>query len=76
VGGAGPGAVIFRHRRRILWGAAVLVVLAAVFALPVFGELGSDDDFDDPSSEAVQARKAVTEANAASSTRGHRAPKV
>jgi putative drug exporter of the RND superfamily len=51
--------VIFRHRRAIAWGALVLVVVAAGFALPVFGELGNENDFDDPSAEAVTARNAV-----------------
>ena len=41
--------VIFRHRRAIAWGSLVLVLVAAVFALPVFGELGNENDFDDPS---------------------------
>ena len=40
----------------------MLVLVAAVFALPVFGELGNDNDFDDPSAEAVAARNAVTAA--------------
>jgi putative drug exporter of the RND superfamily len=51
--------VIFRHRRAIACGALVLVVVAAAFALPVFGELGNENDFDDPSAEAVTARNAV-----------------
>ena len=58
-----PGAVIFRHRRAIAWGALVLVVVAAVFALPVFGELGNENDFDDPAAEAVAARNAVNRAH-------------
>ena len=37
-----------RHARLILAGYALLVVVAGVFALPVFSELGSDNDFDDP----------------------------
>jgi hypothetical protein len=57
--------VIFRHRRTIVWSALVLVVMAAVFALPVFGELGNENDFDDPSAEAVTARNAVTDATGA-----------
>jgi len=52
--------VIFRHRRAIAWGALALVLVAAAFALPVFGELSSgDESFDDPSAEAVAARVAV-----------------
>jgi uncharacterized membrane protein YdfJ with MMPL/SSD domain len=57
--------VTFRRRREILAGALALVLVAGAFALPVFGELGSDDDFDDPAAEAVQARNAVTEATGA-----------
>ena len=48
--------VIFRHRRAIAWGSLLVVLVAAVFALPVFGELGNENDFDDPSAEAVTAR--------------------
>jgi RND superfamily putative drug exporter len=57
--------VIFRHRRAICWSALLLVVVAAVLALPVFGELGNENDFDDPSAEAVTARNAVTDATGA-----------
>jgi uncharacterized membrane protein YdfJ with MMPL/SSD domain len=57
--------VIFRHRRAIAWSALVLVIVAAVLALPVFGELGNENDFDDPSAEAVAARNAVTDATGA-----------
>jgi RND superfamily putative drug exporter len=54
--------VIFRRRKPILLGSVLMVLVAAVFALPVFGELGNENDFDDPSAEAVQARNAVVEA--------------
>ena len=57
--------MIFRHRRAIAVGALVLVVVAAVFALPVFGELGNENDFDDPGAEAVAARAAVNDATGA-----------
>ena len=57
--------MIFRHRRAIVWGSLVLLLLAAVLALPVFGELGNENDFDDPSAEAVAARNAVTDATGA-----------
>jgi uncharacterized membrane protein YdfJ with MMPL/SSD domain len=53
------GALIFRRRRRILAAFGAVLVLAAALALPVFNELGSDNDFDDPHAEAVQARKAI-----------------
>ena len=52
-----------RRRRAILAGFAVLVVAAAAFALPVFSELGSDNDFDDPHAEAVQARERIMDAS-------------
>ncbi len=54
--------MIFRRRRPILIGSLVMVLVAAVFALPVFGELGNENDFDDPSAEAVTAREAVVAA--------------
>ena len=57
--------MIFRHRRAILIGSAVLVVLAAVLAFPVFSELGNENDFDDPAAESVQARRAVTQTTGA-----------
>lgn len=57
--------MIYRHRRAIAWGTLVLVLLAAAFALPVFGELGNENDFDDPSAEAVAARNAVIETTGA-----------
>ncbi len=41
----------------------MLVVAAAAFALPVFSELGSDNDFDDPHAEAVQARERIMDAS-------------
>jgi uncharacterized membrane protein YdfJ with MMPL/SSD domain len=64
VGRAGRASrLIFRRRRAILAGFAVLVVAAAAFALPVFSELGSDNDFDDPHAEAVQARERIMDAS-------------
>jgi uncharacterized membrane protein YdfJ with MMPL/SSD domain len=54
--------VIFRRRRPILVGSLIMVLVAAVFALPVFGELGNANDFDDPAAEAVMARDAVVDA--------------
>lgn len=54
--------MIFRRRRPILLGSLIMVLVAAVFALPVFGELGNENDFDDPSAEAVTARNAVVAA--------------
>jgi uncharacterized membrane protein YdfJ with MMPL/SSD domain len=64
VGRAGRASgLIFRRRGAILAGFAVLVVAAAGFALPVFSELGSDNDFDDPHAEAVQARERIMDAS-------------
>ncbi|RKQ93766.1 RND superfamily putative drug exporter [Solirubrobacter pauli] len=54
--------MIYRRRRPILLGSLIMVLVAAVFALPVFGELGNANDFDDPSAEAVTARDAVVAA--------------
>lgn len=54
--------MIFRRRRPILLGSLLMVLVSAVFALPVFGELGNENDFDDPSAEAVAARNAVVAA--------------
>lgn len=54
--------MIYRRRRPILLGSLLMVLVAAVFALPVFGELGNENDFDDPSAEAVTARNAVVAA--------------
>ena len=67
------GGLIFRRRvpsgnpserrrarsRRILAAFGAIFVLAAALALPVFNELGSDNDFDDPGAEAVQAREKI-----------------
>jgi RND superfamily putative drug exporter len=54
--------VIHRRRRRIIAGFAIGFVLTAILALPVFGELDSANDFDDPSAEAVHARDAIQDA--------------
>jgi uncharacterized membrane protein YdfJ with MMPL/SSD domain len=62
--------VIYRRRKLILLLAVPVVLIAAALALPVFGELSSDNDFDDPAAEAVRARhevNAVTGASAAPS---------
>ena len=60
--------MIYRRRRAIAWGSLALVLVAAVFALPVFGELGNENDFDDPSAEAVTARAAVSRSTGALAT--------
>jgi len=44
---------VFRRRRRFLWGGLVAVVIAGALGTPVFGLLDAENDFDDPSAEAV-----------------------
>src|SRR3954452_13600373 len=58
--------VIYRRRKLILLAAVPLILVAAALALPVFGELGSDNDFDDPAAEAVQARHEINAVTGAS----------
>src|SRR5215207_6359772 len=58
--------LVHRRRRRVLVGAVLLVLVAGVVGGPVAGLLDSDDDFDAPSAEAVQAREAITAATGAS----------
>jgi uncharacterized membrane protein YdfJ with MMPL/SSD domain len=60
--------LMFRRRRRVLVGAILFVVLAGAVGGPVAGLLDSDDDFDPPSAEAVQAREAIARATGASAT--------
>src|SRR5215213_3067462 len=59
---------MFRRRRRVLVGALLFVLLAGAVGGPVAGLLDSDDDFDPPSAEAVQAREAIARATGASAT--------
>jgi uncharacterized membrane protein YdfJ with MMPL/SSD domain len=47
---------LFRRRRAVLWGSVVAFVVAGVLGVPVFSALDSENDFDDPSAEAVLAR--------------------
>ena len=58
--------LVFRRRRRFLAGAVLLVIFAGAVGGPVAGLLDSDDDFDPPSAEAVQAREAIADATGAS----------
>src|SRR5215207_11606217 len=60
--------LMFRRRRRVLIGALLFVLLAGAVGGPVAGLLDSDDDFDPPSAEAVQAREAIAGATGASAT--------
>src|SRR5688572_27312946 len=60
--------LLFRRRRRVLIGAVLLVFVAGAVGGPVAGLLDSDDDFDPPSAEAVQAREAIADATGASAT--------
>jgi hypothetical protein len=50
---------LHRRRRRVLWAWPVGVVVAAVLGLPVFGALGTGNDFDDPAVQAVHARDRI-----------------
>jgi uncharacterized membrane protein YdfJ with MMPL/SSD domain len=57
---------LHRRRRRVLAGAVLLVLVAGAVGGPVAGLLDSDDDFDPPAAEAVQAREAIADATGAS----------
>jgi RND superfamily putative drug exporter len=58
--------LMFRRRRRVLIGTVLLVVIAGAIGGPVAGLLDSDDDFDPPGAEAVQARESIARATGAS----------
>src|SRR5918998_6098262 len=60
--------LLHRRRRRVLIGAVLLVFVAGAVGGPVAGLLDSDDDFDPPSAEAVQAREAIADATGASAS--------
>jgi putative drug exporter of the RND superfamily len=60
--------LLHRRRRRVLVGAVLFVVLAGAIGGPVAGLLESDNDFDPPGAEAVQAREAIAHATGASAT--------
>jgi RND superfamily putative drug exporter len=55
-------ALIYRRRRRFLWGSLVVVLVAGFFGGPVFGLLDSNGDFDDPNSEAPLASRDIARA--------------
>src|SRR4051794_19092285 len=57
---------IHRRRRRVLWGAVAIVLVAGFFGGPVFGLLDSSGDFDDPHAEAPLASRDVERATGAS----------
>ena len=60
--------LLYRRRRRALWGSLVVVIVAGFFGGPVFGLLDAGDDFDDPRAEAVLARQDVARATGASAS--------
>src|SRR4051794_1908584 len=60
--------LVYERRRRFLWGAVVVVLVAGFFGGPVFGLLDNDGDFDDPQAEAVLAAHDVERATGASAT--------
>ena len=51
--------LLYRRRRAVLAGAVLLVLIAGAVGGPVAGLLKSDDDFDPPCAESVQAREAI-----------------
>ncbi|HEY7076177.1 MAG TPA: MMPL family transporter, partial [Solirubrobacteraceae bacterium] len=51
---------LYRRRRRVLWAWPVVVVMAAVLGLPVFGALGTGNDFDDPAAQSVHAAQRIS----------------
>jgi uncharacterized membrane protein YdfJ with MMPL/SSD domain len=57
---------LHHRRRRVLIGAVLLVVVAGAVGGPVARVLESDDDFDPPAAEAVQAREAIADSTGAS----------
>src|SRR3954468_16343247 len=54
--------LMHRRRRAVLAGAVVLIFLAGAFGGPVVGLLDTGNDFEDPDSQAVQARHLVAAA--------------
>src|SRR3954447_7127818 len=60
--------LVYERRRRFLWGAVVVVLVAGFFGGPVFGLLDNDGDFDDPQADAVLAAHDVERATGASAT--------
>jgi uncharacterized membrane protein YdfJ with MMPL/SSD domain len=60
--------LIHRRRRRFLWGALAVVLVAGFFGGPVFGLLDSENDFDDPQAEAVLAAHDIVRATGAAAT--------
>jgi uncharacterized membrane protein YdfJ with MMPL/SSD domain len=61
-------ALIYRRRRRFLWGSLAVVLAAGFFGGPVFGLLDSGDDFDDPQAEAPRASADIARATGASAS--------
>ena len=58
--------LLFRRRRAVLVAGFLAVALAGVLGGPVAGLLDSQDDFDPPAADAVQARERLTAATGAS----------
>src|SRR5829696_1909903 len=60
--------LVFRRRRRFLWGSLAVVLIAGALGGPVFGLLDNDGDFDDPQAEAVLAGEDIERATGASAS--------
>src|SRR5687768_18329564 len=65
-----PRLAGFLHRRRraVLFSLIPILAVAGMVGGPLPGLLGTEDNFDDASSESVIARKAVAESSGASAT--------
>jgi uncharacterized membrane protein YdfJ with MMPL/SSD domain len=57
---------VFRRRRSVLWSGFALLLVAGVLGTPLLGILNADRDFDDPDTEAIEARDTITRTTGAS----------
>jgi RND superfamily putative drug exporter len=61
-------AFLYLRRKAVLFALVPVLAVAGMFGGPLPGLLGTEDNFDDPASESVVARKAIAEASGASAT--------
>ena len=59
---------ISAHPKRVLLGAALVFLIAAVFGGPVFGALQAEGDFDDPNSDSFAAEAKIERATGLTAT--------